>query len=131
MFRDYYNHLNMVLNIINLNPCSHFCKAAAVAKAAKEEAAAVLAGQITTTFLCPSSRVRYVIGTKGVILKRLMTQSGATITTIATDIVPPGKNGNDSSETAQVFIIKGSKDEVEKAEDLLASVSLNGAKAIA
>ena len=105
--------------------------AAAVAKAAKEEAAAILAGQITKAFLCPSSRVRYVIGTKGVILKRLMSQSGATITTIATDIVPPGKNGNDSSEVAQIFTIKGSKAEVEKAEDLIASVSANGAKAIA
>ena len=105
--------------------------AAAVAKAAKEEAAAILAGKITKSFLCPASRVRYVIGTKGVILKRLMTQSGATITTITTDVVPPGKDGNDSSEPAQIFTIKGTKEEVEKAEDLIASVSANGAKAIA
>ena len=60
-----------------------------------------------------------------------MSQTGATITTIATDTVPAGKNGNDSSEIAQDFIIKGSKEEVEKAEDLIASVSANGAKAIA
>jgi hypothetical protein len=99
-------------------------KAASAALAEKKEPG------VTRAFLCPSSRVRYVIGTKGVILKRLMSQSGATITTLTSDVVAAGKTGNESTENAQVFHIKGSKEAVSRAEELIASVIADGAKAL-
>jgi len=99
-------------------------------KSAAAAVAAATSGGVSKAYLCPASRVRYVIGTKGVILKRLMSQSGATITTATSDVVPAGKSGNDSTEQCQIFQIKGTKEAVAKAEDLIASVIADGAKAL-
>jgi len=100
-------------------------------KSAAAAVAAATSGGVSKAYMCPASRVRYVIGTKGVILKRLMSQSGATITTATSDVVPAGKSGNDSTEQCQIFQIKGTKEAVAKAEDLIASVIADGAKALA
>lgn len=82
--------------------------------------------------LCPSSRVRYVVGTKGSILKKIMTKSGATVTTSMekANVIAAHSGENKTDEAVQIFAIKGSKDAVSRAEGFIRLIIAEGSSAI-